>query len=158
MLLTPVLPVPQEYWASHHNSRLRFPEVFGIKIRSGAIFPAEVCTITPGQRYKKRLSPDDTASFLKFSVSKPQDRLRQVEGAVTKNVRTRILTGIQPTSRVIDCCRTVAELCGFTLDDRVRDEGGRTGADGPRTCAAHPARHLWRFYYRTPFEMPPRIL
>lgn len=88
VLLTSAFSATQEYWASHHNSRLRFPEIFGIKIRSGAIFPAEVCAITPGQRYKKRLSPEDTASFLKFSVSKPQDRLAQVEGAVTRNVRT----------------------------------------------------------------------
>ncbi|KAJ3557975.1 hypothetical protein NM688_g1185 [Phlebia brevispora] len=71
-----------EYWASHHHRRLQFPDMFGIKLKSGAIFPAEACKIKPGQRYKKHLSPEDTAAFLKVSVWSPEDRLNAVTDAV----------------------------------------------------------------------------
>ena len=76
----------QEYWASHHNTRLQYPDAFGIKFPSGTIFPAEACKIKPGQRYKKCLSPDDTTAFMQLSVSKPDARLSAICNAVSSDV------------------------------------------------------------------------
>lgn len=65
---------------------MRYPDSFGVKIKSGAIFPAEACAVKEGQRYKKKLSPEDTTTFLGVSVWKPEQRLTAIKQAVTGNV------------------------------------------------------------------------
>ena len=76
----------------HHNKPLRFPDSFGVRMKNGAIFPAEACSIKPGQRYTKRLSPEDTAAFMQLSVSKPDARLAAIQDAVKTNVYILLLS------------------------------------------------------------------
>ena len=71
----------------HYNRPMTFPEAFGIRLKGGAVFPAEACTIKSGQRFTKRLSPEDTSAFMQLSVSKPEARLAAIRDAVQTNVR-----------------------------------------------------------------------
>ncbi|KAF7796477.1 hypothetical protein EIP86_007654 [Pleurotus ostreatoroseus] len=72
-----------EYWAEHHHIMLQYPDAFGVQVGySDAIFPAEVCEIVTGQRYKKKLSPEDTATFISQTKAKPNEKLRDIMNAV----------------------------------------------------------------------------
>ncbi|KAJ3557974.1 hypothetical protein NM688_g1184 [Phlebia brevispora] len=79
--------VVQEYWAEHHNIMLRWPDAFGVQVgyRDG-IFPAEVCTVVAGQRYKKKLSPEDTAAFIDKTKTRPDQKMREIRQAVSGQV------------------------------------------------------------------------
>ena len=48
----------------YRNKLLKYLDNFGIRLKNGAILPTEACSIKPGQRYTKRLSPEDTSAFL----------------------------------------------------------------------------------------------
>ncbi|CAL1704410.1 unnamed protein product [Somion occarium] len=73
----------RQYFQQKYNFALRYSTVFGIQIGKDAVFPAEVCTITPGQLYKKKLSEDQTKSFVSLAVQKPHQRLGSIESAVS---------------------------------------------------------------------------
>ncbi|PSS32032.1 hypothetical protein PHLCEN_2v2209 [Hermanssonia centrifuga] len=75
------ITVEAHYLASH-GIVLKYPEAFGVKFGGDAIFPAEVCKIVEGQRYKRKLSPEDTTKFMQQSVSKPAERMRAIGEAV----------------------------------------------------------------------------
>ena len=86
--------VPQEYWKNTHGIVLRFPKAFGVKVGSGdAIFPAEVCSVIEGQRYKKQLSPSDVTAFIAATIAKPQARLNAICNAVAGRVNVKSSTG-----------------------------------------------------------------
>ena len=58
--------------------------MFGVQFDNEAIYPAELCIIAEGQRYKKKLDPDQTRQFLTVSVRKPHARISDIERAVMK--------------------------------------------------------------------------
>ncbi|CCM05785.1 uncharacterized protein FIBRA_08018 [Fibroporia radiculosa] len=72
-----------EHFQQHHNIRLRFPKIFGVRIGKDAVLPAEVCTVAHGQVYKKKLSPEMQSNFLKFSTQRPDARLRQIQEGIS---------------------------------------------------------------------------
>lgn len=77
----------QEYWAEHHRIILEQPDAFGVQVGyDEAIFPAEMCSIVSGQRYKKKLSPEDTAAFILQTKSGPAKRLQDITQAVAGRV------------------------------------------------------------------------
>lgn len=78
----------QDHFQQHHNIALRFPAMFGVRIGKDAVFPAEICDVIPGQLYRKKLSPEATVTFLKFSTQKPDARLRTIKEAVAGPVCT----------------------------------------------------------------------
>ena len=69
-----------------HRIDLYRPWFFGIKCDGGEIFPADVCVVPSGQRYRKKLDPDQTAEFLKVSVKDPAPRLQMIRDAVRGRV------------------------------------------------------------------------
>ncbi|KIP10273.1 hypothetical protein PHLGIDRAFT_125630 [Phlebiopsis gigantea 11061_1 CR5-6] len=71
-----------EHYREMYHEELHRPWLFGIKCDGGDVFPAEFCSVAPGQRYKKKLDPDQTAEFLKISVKDPGPRLQAILGAV----------------------------------------------------------------------------
>ena len=73
---------------SHYSKPLHFADAFRVKLVGGAIFSAEVCEIVPRQRYKKRLSPENTTAFMQLSISKPDTRISVIADAVQSNVRS----------------------------------------------------------------------
>ncbi|KAI0934439.1 hypothetical protein AcV5_006280 [Taiwanofungus camphoratus] len=72
----------EAHFLQQHNRRLQYPEIFGVRLSKTAVFPAEVCVVVPGQLYKKKLSPDDTTTFLRFATQKPEERLRLIRESV----------------------------------------------------------------------------
>lgn len=99
--------VVQEYWAEHHHIMLQYPDAFGVQVGySDAIFPAEVCEIVTGQRYKKKLSPEDTATFISQTKAKPNEKLRDIMSAVNGRVRTLFVRGRGFVLRNVKCPAT----------------------------------------------------
>ncbi|PBK59515.1 hypothetical protein ARMSODRAFT_1071478, partial [Armillaria solidipes] len=75
----------QEYFRSAHSIDLKFPDAFGI-VTSGKgalhpiVYPAELCTILPGQLYKGRLSNHLTNEMMSFATMTPDVRLKAIMG------------------------------------------------------------------------------
>ncbi|KAF7359373.1 Argonaute-like protein [Mycena sanguinolenta] len=73
-----------EAWLlSPHNKTLRYPGTFGVLIARRpfpVIIPAELCSIIPGQLYKKKLPATATAAAVDFATQRPQDRLKSITG------------------------------------------------------------------------------
>lgn len=98
---------------------LRYPDAFGLKFGSDAVFPAELWDIEPGQRYTRKLDPDQTQKFLKASTKFPEQRLREIMEAVrpagVSNASPSIPCFLHPTVLInsshsptirLDTCRT----------------------------------------------------
>ncbi|KAF9409905.1 Eukaryotic translation initiation factor 2C [Podila epigama] len=81
------MTIPQ-YYAEAYNYKLRYPHLPCIAVRGKdstlLYFPAEVCVITPGQKYTKKLNPDQTAEMIKGTCLKPVQR----EAKIMDNVNT----------------------------------------------------------------------
>jgi len=77
-----IMTTVKDHFQQHHNIAIRFPAMFGVRIGKDAVFPAEICDVIPGQLYRKKLSPEATVTFLKFSTQKPDARLRTIKEAV----------------------------------------------------------------------------
>ncbi|KAJ7756889.1 argonaute-like protein [Mycena maculata] len=71
------------HYQAAHNIRLAFPDTIGV-VTSGrgapfkVVIPIELCTMLPGQLYKKKLPPDATATVVGFAAMRPADRLRTI--------------------------------------------------------------------------------
>ncbi|KAI0345055.1 Piwi-domain-containing protein [Trametopsis cervina] len=72
----------RDYWQDTHNTIIRYPNLFGVSTGRGSVFPAEKCWVSPGQRYSRKLSPQDMRTFLTKSVSRPDARISAIEAAV----------------------------------------------------------------------------
>jgi len=77
---------PQDHYLRVHNRRLRFPELPGVITRTSPrkeIVPLELCFVEPNQLYKKALSPAVTAEMVRFASTRPDEKRRRVEDAVS---------------------------------------------------------------------------
>ncbi|OBZ75793.1 Protein argonaute-1 [Grifola frondosa] len=71
----------QTYYQQRYNRSIK-PELFGIRSGKDSVFPAELCTVVPGQAYKKKLPPELQDTLVKFATQRPSDRLQQIKDAV----------------------------------------------------------------------------
>ncbi|KAG0320493.1 Eukaryotic translation initiation factor 2C [Podila horticola] len=75
------ITIPQ-YYTTAYNYKLKYPNFpcIGVRGKDGATlyFPAEVCVITPGQKYMKKLGPDQTAEMIKGTCMPPQQRADKI--------------------------------------------------------------------------------
>ncbi|KAJ7756861.1 argonaute-like protein [Mycena maculata] len=74
-----------DHFRRAHNIALKYPDSFGVRISGSnapfaVVIPAELCTVLPGQLYKKRLPPAAMDSAVDFATLKPQDRLHVIAG------------------------------------------------------------------------------
>ncbi|EKM56056.1 uncharacterized protein PHACADRAFT_257103 [Phanerochaete carnosa HHB-10118-sp] len=76
----------KDHYAEAYNLALKDPELFGVQFGGDAVFPAELCIVVPGQRYKRKLDPEQTRKFLEASVRKPGLRLEEITTAVKGSV------------------------------------------------------------------------
>ena len=60
--------------------------LFGVKINSTAVIPAEFCQIVKGQIYKKKVPPELMKQVLDFAVKPPTERLNNVLDGVRGRV------------------------------------------------------------------------
>ncbi|KAI0374754.1 Piwi-domain-containing protein [Pilatotrama ljubarskyi] len=66
-----------------YNVQVRYPTIVGVRRGRSAIIPAEFCEVVPGQVYRKKLLPKCQTEFLNFAKQKPQERLRDIQNAVS---------------------------------------------------------------------------
>lgn len=72
-----------EYFQSQYSMRLRYPNLPCLECgQKKSLFPFEVCTIVPGQKYARKLDEVQTANMIKFSCQRPNDRLRRVNDGI----------------------------------------------------------------------------
>ena len=76
----------KEYFEHHHHIKIRYPQAFGVRIGRSAVYPAEMCTVAPGQVYKKKLEGSDTTKFLNKSTVRPGARIDDIQKAISSNV------------------------------------------------------------------------
>ncbi|OJA17789.1 hypothetical protein AZE42_06589 [Rhizopogon vesiculosus] len=73
-----------EHYHKTYNIRLLFPDIIGIELSRGAgkntVIPAEVCYVTPGQRYTRKLPQQMTSTMVDFSKFRPEKRLDMIIG------------------------------------------------------------------------------
>ncbi|KAF8933946.1 Eukaryotic translation initiation factor 2C [Haplosporangium bisporale] len=81
------ITIPQ-YYMTAYNYRLRYPHLpcIGVRGKDGATlyFPAEVCVITQGQKYTKKLDPEQTAQMIKGTCMRPQQRAAKIMSNIAK--------------------------------------------------------------------------
>ncbi|KAK0502821.1 Piwi domain-containing protein [Armillaria luteobubalina] len=74
-----------EYFRSAHSIDIQFPDAFGI-LTSGknashpVVYPAELCSVLPGQLYKKRLPNYLMSEAVSFATMSPDVRLKAIMG------------------------------------------------------------------------------
>ncbi|KAI0074057.1 Piwi-domain-containing protein [Panus rudis PR-1116 ss-1] len=76
--------VAQHLW-SKYNQTTRFPDLFGVRLgnsKDGPVYPAEFCDVVPGQFFRKQLSPDQQAEFIRRAARNPSTQLRDIIDAI----------------------------------------------------------------------------
>ncbi|KAG6854931.1 hypothetical protein C0991_009754 [Blastosporella zonata] len=73
----------QDYYQAAHNKRITYPDIIGVllspkKSECPTVVPAEICTVLPGQLFKKKIPDHLTKAMVDFATVKPADRLRQI--------------------------------------------------------------------------------
>ncbi|CZS95190.1 related to argonaute like post-transcriptional gene silencing protein QDE-2 [Rhynchosporium agropyri] len=71
-----------DYFKKIYNYELQFWYLPLIVTDRSGMFPMELCTICPNQRYNFKLSPDQTANMIKFAVTRPKERIQSIEHGV----------------------------------------------------------------------------
>lgn len=74
-----------EYFRRTHSETVADPAIFGVVLSSTRrdVVPAQFCSVVEGQLYKKRVSPEVTASVVRASDKPPKERLRLIAAAVS---------------------------------------------------------------------------
>ncbi|KAG6817094.1 hypothetical protein H0H87_012862 [Tephrocybe sp. NHM501043] len=73
----------QDYYQAAYNIKIQYPHIIGViltprKTTFPTVVPAELCTILPGQFFKKKIPDHLTKAMVDFATVKPVDRLRQI--------------------------------------------------------------------------------
>ncbi|BGP18412.1 hypothetical protein JCM10213_001659 [Rhodosporidiobolus nylandii] len=66
----------QEYFRIVYNVHLLRPDFPVVSVSSVARWPLEVCAVEEGQKYTKKLNPDQTADAIRLTTVAPRDRQR----------------------------------------------------------------------------------
>ncbi|QSZ31114.1 hypothetical protein DSL72_000677 [Monilinia vaccinii-corymbosi] len=68
-----------EYFKYKYNINLQYWWAPLIETERAGFFPMEVCTLLPNQKYQFKLDSNQTASMIKFAVTKPKVRLESIQ-------------------------------------------------------------------------------
>ncbi|KAI3632979.1 hypothetical protein MIR68_009054 [Amoeboaphelidium protococcarum] len=69
-----------DYFRDTYNVQLRYPNLPCFVCGANrALFPMEICTVVPSQPYAPKLDADQVASMIKFTATRPGDRIRRIE-------------------------------------------------------------------------------
>lgn len=68
-----------EYFKQKYNINLVHWWAPLIETERAGFFPMEVCTLLPNQKYQFKLNPNQTASMIKFAVTRPKERLNCIQ-------------------------------------------------------------------------------
>ncbi|KAG0149361.1 hypothetical protein CROQUDRAFT_653652 [Cronartium quercuum f. sp. fusiforme G11] len=78
----------QNFFKTHYNVNLRGPELPVVKLSAKAWYPLELCTVDPGQKYVKKLEPEQLAEAIKWLTVKPIDRTHMLSEGVARHLTT----------------------------------------------------------------------
>ena len=67
----------EEYFRAIKARALRYPRIPGVK-HKGAVYPLELCTVLPGQFYKKAPPPEVTSKAVEKTKMKPAQRMEEI--------------------------------------------------------------------------------
>ncbi|GAN01273.1 translation initiation factor 2C [Mucor ambiguus] len=67
-----------DYFLQKYNRRLNYPFLPCVVVRKDTFLPMEVCEISPGQRFTRRLNPKQTAEFITATSKPPQVRFNKI--------------------------------------------------------------------------------
>jgi len=68
----------QTYFQKMYNYTLRFPTLPCVQVTKKAWYPMEVCEVERGNKFTKKLSPEQVADALKFTTQPPNARLQLI--------------------------------------------------------------------------------
>ncbi|KAI9680849.1 MAG: hypothetical protein M1817_004289 [Caeruleum heppii] len=69
-----------DYFKKRYNVWLEWPQLPLIQTtKKNVIFPMELAHIAPHQRYPYKLNPDQTAKMIRFAVTRPHQRAKDIE-------------------------------------------------------------------------------
>ncbi|KAI1421193.1 Piwi domain-containing protein [Xylaria sp. FL1777] len=67
-----------QHYVDTYQFRLQYPKLPLIETTRGAFFPMELCNVADFQRYPYKLDPNQTAAMIKFAVTRPAERKRDI--------------------------------------------------------------------------------
>ncbi|PPQ82396.1 hypothetical protein CVT25_008357 [Psilocybe cyanescens] len=78
-----------EHFRVAHGIQLAHPAIIGVRIshdkaHRSIVIPLEVCTVIPGQFYKRKLADNLMPEMLRIATLKPEDRLRRITDGAKK--------------------------------------------------------------------------
>lgn len=72
----------QDYYDRTHRYRLKYPDLFGVVLQGGAVIPAEICVLVPGQLFKRKIDAELMPDVLRFASKPPAQRLGDIVAVV----------------------------------------------------------------------------
>ena len=73
----------RQYFGDRYGINLRHPKFPVVETSRAGVFPPEVCTMEPNQKYNFKLTPDQTSQMIRFAVTRPSQR----RSDIMKNVK-----------------------------------------------------------------------
>ncbi|MBW0499433.1 hypothetical protein O181_039148 [Austropuccinia psidii MF-1] len=74
------------YIESTYQMKLRHPDLPVVKLTSTSWYPIELCNVEPGQKFSRKLSPDQLSEAIRWLTVKPQDRTRMLTQGVAAHL------------------------------------------------------------------------
>ncbi|PQE04484.1 piwi domain-containing protein [Rutstroemia sp. NJR-2017a BVV2] len=68
-----------DYFLKKYNIKLNQPDLPLVETEKAGVFPMEVCTLLPNQKYNYKLDPIQTAAMIKFAVTRPKARIESIK-------------------------------------------------------------------------------
>lgn len=77
-----------QYFAEMYKTNLKYPKLPLMSKANGKTkFPIECLSVVPAQRFKSRLSGQQTADVIRATVQKPHERKEQIENAIKSTLQ-----------------------------------------------------------------------
>lgn len=76
----------KKYFKTHHGRDLRHPQLPVVRLSARAWYPLEYCTVEPGQKYTKKLKPEQLAVAIQWLSPKPAARTEILSGGIANHL------------------------------------------------------------------------
>ncbi|KAJ3182043.1 hypothetical protein HDU87_000383 [Geranomyces variabilis] len=77
-----------QYFKLHYNLKIQYPFLpLVLKTNGKSAFPIEYLTMTPSQRFKRKLNGDQTSDMIRATVQRPADREKKIAHAVSHTLK-----------------------------------------------------------------------
>nr|XP_012231083.1 PREDICTED: protein argonaute-2 isoform X1 [Linepithema humile]XP_012231084.1 PREDICTED: protein argonaute-2 isoform X1 [Linepithema humile] len=145
-----------KYFAEHKMYKLKYPQMpclwAGAKDREEKIFlPAELCIITPGQSYNRKLDDGQTTKMIKQTAKSAPERRLKIEDAFKKLNVNQSSTVRQEFN--LSVCPNMKEV-----DARILPPPQLKYKKGKDTTSVTPIKGIWHLHqFIQPENLSPRL-